>query len=108
MIRSFFIDDDNRWTLVPDDLVSTRRGVPPNSLRTFGDDAEYEDKINFMRRDAWNEGCKGSRVLGVTYNTQYTRNNPGLPANYHSPRQTITVGVRWKQMKADMCILLLS
>ena len=107
-MRIFLLDDDNRWTRVPDDPKSIRRGVLANSLRTFGDNAEYEDTINFMRRETWHEGCKEDLVLGVTYLTQYARDDPGLPANYHSPRQTITVGLRRKQTNVGMYALLLS
>lgn len=47
-----------------------------------------------MRRDVWNQGCSVPMTLGVTYDTMYLPNEGGVPANYHSPRQTITVGLR--------------
>lgn len=79
-------DNDARWTPVPDDPVAIRRGVTPNSERTDGDDREYEDKVNFMRRDTGNLGCREDDVLGVTYDTPSA--DPAAPTNF---RQTITV-----------------
>ena len=65
-----------------------------NSNRLRGMDQEFEDPINFMRRDTGNQGCQGYLTLGVTYDSMYPPNMGGVPPNYHSPRQTITVGLR--------------
>lgn len=107
---TFWIDNDQRWTLVPDDPVQIAAGLTANSQRTSGDDAEYEDAVNFMRRSTDNIGCEQEGTLGVTYSAD-SFDMDGFtpePANYHSPRQTITVGVQWSQMKVDMCVSLLS
>lgn len=89
------IDDDARWTLVPDDEASVVDGLPVNSQRTFGISQEWEDTVNYMRRDPTNEGCRGADTLGVTYTTPipYDPNSRGtrVPEDYHSFRQTITV-----------------
>ncbi len=106
----FSIDNDQRWTLVPDDPVQIAAGLPANSERVWGEDAEYQDAVNFMRRQPDNIGCGKEGTLGVTYSTT-TFNVDGFtqePANYHYPRQTITVGDPWSQMKVDMCVSLLS
>ena len=66
----------------------------PNSARLRGMDQEFEDPINFMRRNTGNQGCKGYLTLGVTYDSMYPPNMGGVPEDYHSPRQTITVGLR--------------
>lgn len=92
-----YCDNDARWTQVPDDPNQIRQGMTPNSRRTFGDDQEYEDKINFMRRDPTNTGCQSPvdgldpTTLGVTYSTMSPPGPNGAPPNYHSPRQTITI-----------------
>ena len=100
------IDNDERWTLVPDDETSVIEGLPPNSQRTFGISQEYEDKINYMRRDATNTGCAQAETLGMTYTTPipFDPNSHGtrVPQGYHSFRQTITVGLRSPQMDADV------
>lgn len=100
----FLIDDDERWTRVPDDHVAMTRGVPLNSLREFGDDAEYEDLENFMRRDSRNEGCQKDLTLGVTYSAMSPTSDSRVPGNYRKPRQTVSVGLQRGQMKVDMWI----
>ena len=95
------LDNDDRWIPVPDDPPSRARGVVPlNSNRIRGIDQEFEDPVNFMRRDTGNQGCRGYLTLGVTYDTPYPPNAPGVPADYHSPRQTITVSLRWNWTKS--------
>lgn len=91
----FFIDNDARWTLVPDDPVSIEEGETPNSERIFGEDAEYEDVVNVMRRDTSNRGCGAPGALGVTYCGYIPRNlYPEEEAPYlDNRRQTITVGL---------------
>lgn len=37
------------------------------------------------------QGAEDPRVLGVTYSTMSPPGSPGVPADYNSPRQTITV-----------------
>ena len=100
------IDDDERWTLVPDDEASVIEGLPPNSQRIFGISQEYEDTINYMRRDTTNTGCAQAETLGMTYTTPipFDPNSHGtsVPQGYHSFRQTITVGLRSPQMDADV------
>ena len=64
-----------------------------NSLRTFGDDAEYEDLTNSMRRATEMQGCQDPNTLGVTYETMSPSSDHRVPSNVHSPRQTITVGL---------------
>lgn len=79
-------------------------GIKPNSQRDFGEDQEYEDAINFMRRDVENTGCDRDEALGATYSTQ-TPQGDGLTAvsaNYVRPNQTITVRAQWDQMKVDI------
>lgn len=71
-------------------------------------DQEFEDPVNFMRRDTGNQGCQGYLTLAVTYDTMYPPNTGGVPADYHSPRQTITVGLRWNRTKVGTCVWLLS
>ena len=102
------LDNDERWTLVPDDEVSLIEGLPVNSQRTLGISQEYEDKGNYMRRDSTNIGCKNDETFGVTYTTPIPLdpNSRGtkVPSDYHSFRQTITVGLRSSQVKADVCV----
>ena len=89
------IDNDARWRLVADDAVEVTHGMPPNSLRD-PEKQEFEDPVNFMRRDTWNHGCQqNGRVLVVTYNTETPPDTGGVPVDYHSQRQVITVGLRW-------------
>lgn len=49
-----------------------------------------------MRRDTDNVGCAEDLTLGVTYTTESPEGFgfSAPPANYHSPRQTITVGIQ--------------
>ena len=88
------IDDDERWTPVPDDPVQATYGITPNSRRQDGEDKEYEDTVNQMRRATTNMGCKyqTSTTLGVTYSAMYPPNGPVSP-NYNPRRQTITVSI---------------
>ena len=88
------IDNDDRWTPVPDDPIQARNGMTPNSRRQDGEDKEYEDTVNQMRRATTNMGCKyqTGTTLGVTYSTMYPPSGP-LSPNYNPRRQTITVGL---------------
>ena len=86
-----YCDNDERWKPVPDDMVSIAHGMKPNSQRTLGLDAEYEDAINGMRRSTSNQGCKAPEALGVTYSAYGPTNSEAEPEYTESQRQTITI-----------------
>lgn len=88
------IDDDDRWEPVPDDLVQTGHGMLANSERTPGEDQEYWDEANSMRRATTNMGCQyeSGQTLGVTYSTMDFPDGQ-VPPNYNPRRQAITVGL---------------
>ena len=48
------IDNDSRWTLVPNDPVQIPAGLTPHSQCYLSDDAEYEDAVDYMRRKSYN------------------------------------------------------
>ena len=105
MIENVSIDQDERWTPVPDDPISVRHGMPRNSRRQDGVDKEYEDTVNEMRREDTHLGCREAGTLGVTYSTMKddpdNPDDPGSTTNVDPSRkyrQTITVG---QQSKPD-------
>ena len=102
------IDNDARWTRVPDDPTSIEAGYPANSERTFGVDAEYEDVVNVMRRKTSNQGCDAVGALGVTYSAYFPSSLTAdeLQQYEEGRRQTITVGekLRWNRLDFDVCV----
>lgn len=94
LMKPVSLDNDDRWTPVPDDPVQARHGITPNSRREDGEDKEYEDTENQMRRATTNMGCKyqSDTTLGVTYSAMYPPIGPVSP-NYNPRRQTITVSL---------------